>query len=383
MLAASTMLTIGGGSRLSGALLLAWASVALVQAQSPQSKETLLRLSQPFPDADQMRQRKASAEALPLFAGEEPIAFTFTGDFRAVNRDHDPNSRRQYPMQLTMSRPSGEVDTLPVMLNARGHVRRMARTCDYVPLRIQFPKDQIANTIFAGQERLKLVVQCRNGGVFEQYLLKEYLAYRIYNTLTTHGLRARLAKVSYVDQAGKPVGTRFGMLLEDDSDMAKRVEGRVLELQRTLFKDLDADTLSTMMVFSYMIGSTDFSIYVLHNVIMVQKPDRKLYPVPYDFDMAGLVSSPYAIPDKQLPITNVKDRYYRGPCHTSEQLRPVLAKFNTQKDRVLALPDAIADLSRSSRDEVKRYLQEFYSSISDPATVRRPFVEGCSKSPGM
>src|SRR6185503_12977262 len=131
----------------------------------------------------------------------------------------------------------------------------------YVPLRLTLPKTAVSDTIFHGQEALKLVVQCRGGAAFEQYLLKEYLAYRIFNTLTARGLRARLAKVSYVDAEGKPGGTRYGILLEDDSDVAKRMEGRVVELPRVLFKDLEPNALATMMVFAYMIGSTDFSIY--------------------------------------------------------------------------------------------------------------------------
>ena len=77
-----------------------------------------------------------------------------------------------------------------------------------------------------------------------------------------------------------------------------------------------------MMMLEYMIGSTDFSIYALHNVVLVQTQDRTLYPVPYDFDMTGLVSPPYAIPDKRLPIGSVKDRLYRGPCRTLERPAP-------------------------------------------------------------
>src|SRR5262245_48620094 len=166
MLTASRMRTVRPVRYLLGVVLVAVASAAIVRAQtqtSPQARSTLLRLAQPWPEASELRQRKAVAEALPLFGGEDPIALTFAGDFRAVNRDRDPNSKKQYPMQLTLPRGSGDGESMPVMLSARGHVRRMAQTCDYVPLRVEFPKDRIANTIFAGQERLKLVVQCRNG----------------------------------------------------------------------------------------------------------------------------------------------------------------------------------------------------------------------------
>ena len=300
--------------------LLAACSGMSLHAQAPPAKNPLLRLAQPWPDAEQMLKRKADAEALRLFAAEDPIALTLRGDFRTINRDRDPNSRKQYPAELTIARANGEPHTIPVTLGARGHVRRMARTCEYVPIRMTLPEEQLKDTVFEGQDVLKLVVQCRNGSAFEQYLLREYLAYRVSNAITPRSFRARQVSVSYVDPAGKPIGTRHGMLLEDDGDVAKRMEGRIAELPRALFANLEQGTLDTMMMFEYMIGSTDFSIYALHNVVLVQTQDRTLYPVPYDFDMTGLVSPPYAIPDKRLPIGSVKERLYRGPCRTLEQL---------------------------------------------------------------
>jgi hypothetical protein len=352
-------------------------------AQAPPAKNPLLKLAQPWPDVGQTRQRKAEAEALRLFAAEDPIIFTLAGDFKTVNKDRDPNSKKQYTAQLMMAGENGQIDAISVKLRARGHVRRMARTCEFVPLRVEFSKEQVKVTLFDGQSALKLVVQCRNGEEYEQYLLREYLAYRIFNAVTPRGFRARLAKVTYVDPADKTIGTRYGMLLEDDGDVAKRMEGRTVRLQHVPFKDLDADTLETMMVFEYMIGSTDFSIYALHNVILVQTPNRMLYPVPYDFDMTGLVHPPYAVPDRRLPIASVRERLYRGPCRTLEQVEPILATFNARKELVIALADRIADLGKASRQEAKNYLEGFYSSVKNQKDVKGLFVEGCSKASAM
>jgi hypothetical protein len=364
-------------------LLLATCCVIGAGAQAPPAKNPLLKLAEPWPDAEQLRQRKTAAELLRLFADERPIAFTLAGDFKAINKDRNPNSRKRFPAHLTMTREDGRTDVIEVQLGARGHVRRMKQTCDFVPLRLEFAKDAVKETLFEGQDALKLVVQCRNAGDFEEYLLREYLAYRILNVLTPHGLRARLTRVTYLDAAGKSAGTRYGMLLEDDGDVAKRMLGRTVELPRVQFKDLDATSLATMMIFEYMIGSTDFSIYALHNVVLVQTPDRMLYPVPYDFDMAGLVSPPYAIPDRQFPIKSVKERLYRGPCRTLEQVETILARFAATQGAVMALPDAIPDLGKISRAETKSFLDGFYRSVKDQKEVKRVFVESCSKAPAM
>ena len=354
------------------------------QGQAPTPpKSPYQKLAEPWPDAAAMRQRKADAETLRLFTAEEPIAFTLAADFRNINKDRNPNSRKLFPGQLTIAGEGTGSHNFSVQLNARGHVRRMSQTCDYVPLRLTFQDEQVAGTIFDKQDNLKLVVQCRGAGNFEQFVLREYLAYRVLNVITPRSFRARLAKVTYTDPAAKPLGSRYGILLEDDGDVAKRMEGRTVEIPRVLFKDLHTETLDSMMLFEYMIGSTDFSIYANHNVVLVQKPDKVLYTVPYDFDMAGLVSPPYAIPDKRFSISNVKERMYRGVCRTVDEWESAVSHFRAQKDKILALPDSIPDLSKDSREDAKNYLSGFYDSIKDQKDVKRLLVDSCQKAPTM
>jgi hypothetical protein len=338
-------------------------------------KNPLLKLVEPWPTPDKMRERKLDAEAIPLFTAEEPLPITLTADFKAVNRDRDPKSAARFPATLTVADA-----TMPVELSGRGHLRRMQRTCDYLPLRLSFTKKSTAATPFAKQEALKLVVQCAGGAQWEQYLLREYLAYRIFNVITPRSFRARLARVTYVDRAsGKSQGTRLGMFLEDDSDVAKRMEGRPVELERLKFDDLEMDTLMPMMIFEYMIGNTDYSIWALHNVVIVQRPDKSLHPIPYDFDISGLVNPPYAIPARGLMLKSVSDRLYRGPCRRQEQVDPIVANFNAKKEIIRALPASIPGISRESRNEARSYLDSFYSSIDSTKDVRGLFVQCAGK----
>lgn len=351
----------------------------------PPKKNPLLKLAQAWPDAEQMKRRKEEAEALPLFAKHDTLTFTLAGDFKTINKEHDPKSMKRYPAELRVERGAGgQIDVLNVQLGARGHVRRMARTCDFVPLRVEFEKGERKDTIFKGQSVLKLVVQCAGGSEFEQYIYREYLAYRIYNLLTPRSFRARLAKVNYVDPAGKAVGTRAAFFLEDDGDVAKRMEGRTVGIQRVLFKDTDRDTLLNTMIFAYMIGHTDLSIYALHNMVLVQPapPEKTLYTVPYDFDISGLVHPPYAIPSRELMIRSVQDRLYRGPCLTQELVDPIVANFVAKKDQIIALPAAIPEMDRTSRDDAKSYLDGFYSSIKNSKDVKKLFCD-CKDKPTM
>jgi hypothetical protein len=350
-------------------------------AQPAPKKDPLLKLAQPWPSADEMRRAKADAETRPLFATPDPLSFTLAGDFKTINEDHDPNSTKRYPAELRVTREDGEVEVIPVNLRARGHVRRMAAACEFVPLRVEFKKARTKGTLFEGQSALKLVVQCKTGGIYGQYLLREYTAYRTLNLLTPRSLRARFSKVTYVDSGTERViGTRYGMFLEDDDDVARRMEGRAVQLQRVLFKDVDAETLETMTIFEYLIGNTDFSLFSRHNVILVQTPDLLLYPIPYDFDYSGYVNPPYASPARTLSIKTVDERLFRGPCRPVDQVDSALKNFKAKRDAVLGLPDLVPDVDKQTRQEVKTFLDGFYSAIKNPKDVRRLFVDGaCSK----
>jgi hypothetical protein len=113
-------------------------------------------------------------------------------------------------------------------------------------------------------------------------------------------------------------------------------------------------------------------------------PDRKTYTVPYDFDMSGLVNATYAIPDKAFGIKTVKERVYRGPCRTFEEVEPVLAQFRTQKANILALFESFPDLSREQKRDAKDYLEEFFRDLDRPGEVKSIFVSGrCSTKSTM
>jgi hypothetical protein len=62
-------------------------------------------------------------------------------------------------------------------------------------------------------------------------------------------------------------------------------------------ENTETETFLKMAVFQYMIGNTDWSVPYLHN-IRILSFDAQTIPsvVPYDFDHAGIVNAPYALP---------------------------------------------------------------------------------------
>jgi hypothetical protein len=366
------------------------AAVPLSRAQSSVpptaagKKNPLLKLAEPWPDAAALKARRLEAEARPLFQQADPLEFNLTANFNAINKDRNPESTTRYPAVLTVAAGDGAPRNIPVKLSARGHFRRMARNCSIVPLRVEFPKDGMAGTPFDGQTALKLGTGCEDSKEYEQITLREYLQYPMFNLVTPLSFRARLARATYTDEKSKKKSTaRYALFIEHENDVARRAEGRVVELPRLVFKDLEAETLTRMMLFEYLIGNTDFSIWALHNVRVVQRPDRSLLGVPYDFDLSGLVHAPYAAPDRRLGLRSVVDRLYRGPCRTTDEFDAAAAPFRAKRTEMLALVDAMRDLDQSLRGEMKEYIGGFFRAIDKPASIKKALVDACKPASTM
>jgi hypothetical protein len=338
----------------------------------------------PFPDEATLAERKKTAEGRALFAADTPLEFTLTADFKAVNKDRNPNSTKVFPATMTVAKADGSQATFALNIRTRGHVRRMSQTCTFAPLRLEFDAEKTKGTIFEGHKNLKLGTHCRDADLFEQYVPREYSAYKIFNLFTPRSFRARMAKATYVDEATKkPVANRMALFIEDDDDVARRMEGRIIETQKLVFRQTDYDTATLMTIFEYMIGNTDMSMYLLHNVVLVQTPKKVTYPVPYDFDYSGLVDARYAVPAKQFNITSVRDRVYRGPCRTQAEFQTFFEKFNELKPQVMAIFDSVPGMDAGYRKDAQKYLEGFYSTINKPGDVKRAFIDECNNRAGM
>jgi len=334
----------------------------------------------PWPDAKTIADRRNSAQTRRLFRSSEPLTFTLTANFKGLNGDRNPNSTKTFPGTIEFAKEDGTRATVAVKLSGRGHARR--QICSFQPIRIEFPKDKVKGTVFDGHGPLKLGTHCRNE--YEEFVLREYAAYRIYNLLTPRSFRARLARATYIEESThKPIGTRYAMFIEDDDDVAKRLEGRIIDLKKLIFRQVDYETVTMMTLFEYMIGNTDMSMWEQHNVRLIQTQPGVRYTVPYDFDYAGVVDAPYAIPGKDLGLVTVRDRAYRGPCRTVAELQPQFDKFRAIKSDVMAIYTTLPDFSEKYRRSALSYLEEFYKTLDKPSDVKKAFIDGCDDRPYM
>src|SRR5262249_50705605 len=107
--------------------------------QKKTATQKLAKLIEPWPAPDVLQSRKTDAERRALFQSAEPLVFTLESDFGAVNKDRNPESTQQFPAVLKVPGSGGQPASIPIKIGARGHVRRMSQTCNFVPLRLEFP----------------------------------------------------------------------------------------------------------------------------------------------------------------------------------------------------------------------------------------------------
>lgn len=321
----------------------------------------------------------AGAPADPLFASQDMITLEIVGPMDAISDDRaaepEEPEYRETVVRWSVGSDQGE---LPARIRGRGNFRLKRSTCrDMPPLRLNFVKEDVVGTLFDGQDRIKLVTHCRDDDDYEQNVLEEYLAYRLYNQISDQSFRVRLALITYVDTEENESRTRHGFLIEDEDRMAARLGGAIEEFEQIHPHRYVEGTEPRVSVFSFMIGNTDFSSVAGHNVVVVRLEDGGLIPIPYDFDWSGLVGARYARPAEQLHIRHVRQRLYRGFCRPGQSFEPVFESFRELKP---ALPSLYEELDGWKEDDGKKareYLDEFFEVLEDEGKARREIVEAC------
>lgn len=292
---------------------------------------------------------------------------------------HDLEERHNHKAVLSYVGDNNEESIHEIKLKVRGKSRSDIDVCKFPPLEINFNKNKTKNTLFEGQNKLKLVTHCNYGSEFSRYVVEEYTIYKMYQIVSPYSYNVRLCEITYVDldERKKPF-KKIGFLIEQIKDVAKR-NNMVIYRDSIRNQDMcNRKELDKLMVFQYMIGNLDWEIKLRHNIKLIA-PEERAYPlaVPYDFDYAGIINTSYSAVPEELGFNSTKTRLFRGFCRFNNGYNITLEYYQQIKPDLLNLVSTSDYLNEKNKKSFSNYLASFYKILDNPKQVNRNIITAC------
>ncbi|MCC6412621.1 MAG: hypothetical protein IT270_13230 [Saprospiraceae bacterium] len=263
--------------------------------------------------------------------------------------------------------------TYKVEIKVRGKYRRKA--AEIPPLKLKFGKKSLKAEGLDTLNEIKLVLPVFDNAEGDELLLREYVAYRMYEYLTPASVRARLIRLTIRDtHVEKSKRTVYAILMEHEEETAVRLKGTEVEAYGLPLDSMITNQVALVSMFQYMIGNTDWDIPMQRNVRLIRSNETgKILVVPYDFDFSGFVAAPYASPSTESGLRTVLDRYLMSNGVKPEALRRATQSLKQSRKGLEALCKGKL-ISKNSSMHMLNYLDSFFDQIDEkdlvPQTMR-------------
>jgi hypothetical protein len=329
------------------------------------------------------QKKDAPKRKLTLFDSDEPIEISLEFDLKHFLEKEAQTETFDGLLTLRLS----ETDSMDrkVTLKYRGFSRY--QKCGYPPVEINFKKPVYLDTDSGKVKKIKLVHQCERGALYEEYIKREYLVYKLFNVLTDTSYRVRLLKINYIDskKVKKPF-TLYGFFIEPRNLLALRTNNLIVKTASLTQRDMIPKTLDRVAIFNYMIANWDWSIPGQHNVDVIKSTRYDVsglgIPVPFDFDLTGVVNADYAIPPPEMEIENARQRKFTGICRSKETYQKELMLFLDKKDEFYSVVNNYPYLNKASKRDIIVFLDQFFDQLEKPRSLDgliNIFLENCKK----
>jgi len=318
---------------------------------------------------------------LSLFGSDEMLNVSLYLDLGAFAKKPSKNDSFEADMTIHIN----ETDSInrPVTIKYRGISR--FEICSFPPMQINFKKPLYSDSLKI--KKLKLVTHCQSSSITDEYVIREYLVYKLFNVLTDTSFRVRLLKVDYIDsKKNKKTIRKYGIFIEPVELLAKRTNSipvKTASVNQTHIKPYAMDRLA---IFNYMVTNWDWSIPGQHNVEVIKpssyNPDGLGIAVPYDFDLTGIVNAEYAIPPPDLGIENVRQPIFTGICRTKEVYTEDLKRFLEAKDKLYSVVNELPHLNPRAKKDITGFLDQFFNQLEKPKSMDNLvdiFLNNCKK----
>ncbi len=305
-----------------------------------------------------------SIKSFRLFDDEKLIEISLRFDlstyFRTKPRD------TYLSANLTIHLNQTDSISKDIRLKTRGIFRN--RYCMFPPIELNIKKVNFGYSDLNKISKLKLVPQCSSGKDKEDYVLREYLVYKLFNVLTDSSFRVRLLSINYIDtkKQRKPIH-QYGFFIEPVELLISRTNCIQVKSRTLNQKDIVPGIMDKVALFNYMIGNYDWSVPGQHNITVIKSlnfdPDGLGIAIPHDFDWTGLVNPPYAVPTEEIGTENVRERRFDGVCRSKEVYQKDLDLFLAKKNHFYRVINEFPYISQRAKKDITNYLDEFFNKL--------------------
>jgi hypothetical protein len=319
-----------------------------------------------------------SYKSFRLFEDDELLKITLRFDLKAYFRLKADDK----PLKARITFHISETDSVreKIRLKRRGEFRN--NYCVYPPIELNFKKADFGYSDLNKISDLKMVPQCSLGNENQNYVLREFLVYKLFNELTDTSFRVRLLSVNFIDSENKrkPV-TQYGFFIEPLEMLTERTNAVQIKTSALTQKSIVPEVMDRVAIFNYMIGNYDWSIPGQHNVKVIKHlsiiPPSQGIAIPYDFDWTGLVNASYAIPAENVGTQNVRERYFVGICRSREAYQETLEILKVKKENFYRIINEFPYLNQNEKRDMIYYLDTFYNQLSGKRDITVDLLNSC------
>lgn len=331
------------------------------------------------------RQAAAAGDPDPLFASHDTLTVRIDAPFAQIMKDRPNDSDQQVPATFTYVESDGSEVEFDVRILTRGNNRRNPDVCQFAPLRLNFKKGDLDDTLFDKQDKLKLVTHCENGrDAYQQHVIREYLAYRVLNAVTDISFRVRLLRMTYGYTDDDKEEDTYAFFIESDERLAKRIGLDEQKLPAMSIVVLDQEYTNLTSIFEFLIGNLDFSPVIgasgetcCHNYAVFSADNKTYWSIPYDFDLTGFVEAPHIQLNPEHRQQSIRQRKYRGHCYNNAYIPASLQKFRDARPEIEAVIAAQPELDKSHRKRIESYIGSFYKLLEKEERLVKRLEKSC------
>ena len=306
-----------------------------------------------------------------LYKDQTPLSIKLNYSNKEVNAKTDDSAYIKTNMEFLHEEKWSSIE---LRIRARGNFRRSE--CYFPPIKMKIKKDQYKETLFDGNKSMKLVLPCKLEPENNDNILQEFIAYKIYEQISPYHFKTRRVDIDFNEIRGKKIKNfkLKGFLIEDDKRVAKRHEGKVFE---RYIHPMTMQHLTSVQnaFFQYLLGNTDFSVAYQHNGKLLYV-DKKIIPLPYDFDMTGWVNPSYATVNSTLGISSVQDRVYRGFKRDQEYFDQVREQFIDKKSQLMQIVSSFENEFSNPKEyeNMFDFMEDFFEVLESDSNFEKAIV---------